>query len=139
MRILGIDYGSKRIGTAVSDELGITAQSLTVIERKNPKSDLEEISKIIEDYGIEKIVIGYPLRLDGTEGIQCEKVDRFADRLSAEFKIPVEKWDESLSTWQAEEIMLEAGVRRKNRKKVVDKIAAGFILQSYLNFVRGKK
>jgi len=133
MRILGLDYGSKRIGTAVSDELGITAQALSVIERKSLEKDLEAITKIFQSYSIEKIVVGFPVRLDGTEGIQCEKVERFADYLSAEFKVPVVKWDESLSTWEAEAVMLEAGVKKKKQRKIVDKIAAGLILQSYLN------
>lgn len=133
MRVLGIDYGAKRIGTAVSDELGIAAHALSVIERKNQSSDLEAISKIIETCHIEKIVVGYPLRLDGTKGIQCEKVDRFVERLTAAFKMPVVKWDESLSTWAADEAMSEAGLKRGKKKKIVDKIAAGIILQSYLD------
>ena len=133
MRILGLDYGSKRIGTAVSDELGITAQALSVIERKSLKKDLEAITEIFQLYSIEKIVVGFPVRLDGTEGIQCERVEKFASHLSAEFKVPVVKWDESLSTWEAEAIMSEAGVKKKKQKKLVDKIAAGLILQSYLN------
>ena len=133
MRILGLDYGSKRIGVAVSDELGITAQAHSVIERKKRGSDMEAISQIVRTYRIDKIVIGYPMRLDGTEGIQCEKVDRFAEELNAELKLPIVKWDESLSTWEAEEIKLEAGVKKRNQKKLVDKIAAGIILQSYLD------
>jgi putative Holliday junction resolvase len=133
MRVLGLDYGLKRLGVAVSDELGITAQSLLVIERKNEKKDLEAIARIIHEYHIEKIVIGYPLLLDGSKGIQCEKVDRYAERLSAEFNLPVIKWDETLSTWEADELMSEAGVKRRKRKKLVDKIAAGIMLQSYLD------
>ena len=133
MRVLGLDYGSKRIGTAVSDELGITAQAHSSIERKNRKSDLEAIARIVETYHIEKIIIGYPLRLDGSRGIQCEKVERFVEELGGKFNLPILKWDETLSTWEADEIMTEAGIKRQHRKKFVDKIAAGIILQSYLN------
>jgi putative Holliday junction resolvase len=133
MRILGLDYGSKRIGVAVSDELEITAQGLTTITRKNQKHDLDEIAKIIKTYSVEKIVIGYPIKLDGSEGIQCEKISRFAKRLEANLRIPVIKWDETLTTKEAEDILIQAHVRREKRKRVVDKIAAILILQGYLD------
>ena len=135
MRILGIDYGSKRIGLSVCDELGFTAQGLTTITRKNKKKDMEEISSFVEKYNVEKIVIGFPVRLDGTEGIQCEKVNRFAGILEKMFSIPVIKWDESLSTKEAETILIEANMSRKKRKKVVDKLAATIILQGYLDYL----
>ena len=135
MRILGIDYGSKRIGLSVCDELGFTAQGLTTITRKNKKKDMEEISSFVEKYNVEKIVIGFPVRLDGTEGIQCEKVNRFAGILEKMFSIPVIKWDESLSTKEAETILIEANMSRKKRKKVIDKLAATIILQGYLDYL----
>jgi putative Holliday junction resolvase len=135
MRILGIDYGSKRLGLSVCDELGITAQGLTTVVRKDMGRDLDKIAHYIDEYGIEKIVVGYPVRLDGTQGIQCEKVDRFAERLESRFGLPVIKWDESLSTKEAERILIEADMSRKKRKKVVDKIAAYIILQGYLEYV----
>ncbi len=135
MRILGIDYGSKRIGLSVCDELGFTAQGLTTITRKNRKKDMEEISSFVEKYNVEKIVIGFPVRLDGTEGIQCEKVNRFAGILEEMFSIPVIKWDESLSTKEAERILIEANMSRKKRKGVVDKLAATIILQGYLDYL----
>jgi len=135
MRILGIDYGSKRIGLSVCDELGFTAQGLATITRKNKKKDMEEISSFVEKYNVEKIVIGFPVRLDGTEGIQCEKVNRFAGILETRFSIPVIKWDESLSTKEAETILIEANMSRKKRKKVVDKLAATIILQGYLDYL----
>lgn len=133
MRILGLDYGKKRIGVAVCDELGMTAQGLAVIERKNKKHDLEAIARYIQTWGVEKIVIGYPIRLDGEAGIQCEKVDRFILSLASAFSIPIIKWDETLTTKDAEEILRTADVRAKKRKAVVDKIAAGMILQGYLD------
>jgi len=134
MRILGIDYGSKRIGIAVCDELGITAQPLATITRKSKEKDIVEIARYIDEYDIETIVVGYPVRLDGTEGIQCEKVNRFIEVLEATFPLPVVRWDESFSTAQAEEILIEANMRREKRKKVIDKLAAAIILQNYLEY-----
>ncbi len=133
MRVLGLDYGTKRIGVAVSDELGMTAQGLTVIERKNKKKDLEALSHYVRTYGVEKIVVGYPLRLDGTAGIQCEKVDRFIHALEAAFPLPVIRRDETLTTKEAEEVLRTANVRPQKRKALVDKIAAAMILQGYLD------
>lgn len=135
MRILGIDYGSKRLGLAMCDELGLTAQALTTITRKNRERDLKEIETVIKQYNVEKIVVGYPLRLDGTEGIQCEKVNKFVDILVSRFSLPIVKWDETLSTKEAEQILIEANINRKKRKDVVDKIAAAIILQDYLDYV----
>ena len=133
MRILGLDYGRKRIGVAVCDELGMTAQGLAVIERKNKKKDLEALLHFINIYGVEKIVMGYPLKLDGMPGPQCEEVDRFILSLQSKLSIPIIRWDETLSTKDAEEIMRTANVKAKKRKAVVDKIAAGMILQRYLD------
>ncbi len=133
MRILGLDYGSKRIGVAVCDELGITAQGLATITRKNRRQDIEEIARFIRAYVVEKIVIGYPIKLDGTEGIQCEKINKFAQLLESTFSIPVIKWDETLTTKEAEEILVRSNVRRERRKSLVDKLAAGLILQGYLD------
>jgi putative Holliday junction resolvase len=139
MKIVGLDYGEKRIGVAVSDELGMTAQGLTTIVRKGLKKDIEEIGRIVGACGADRIVVGYPIRLDGTPGIQCEKVDRFIEALERTSAVPVERWDESLSTWEAEEILTEALVRGKKRKAVIDKLAASIILQGYLNHLRRKK
>ena len=138
LRILGLDYGEKRIGVAVCDELGITAQGLPTIIRKTKKHDLEIFANIIRDYNVEKIVIGYPLRLDGSEGIQCEKVNRFAALLNKIFSLSIIKWPETLSTKEAEEILINSGVSWRKRKKEVDKLAACLILQSYLDS-SGKK
>lgn len=133
MRILGLDYGEKRIGVAVCDELGITAQGLPTLIRQTQKHDLEVLNRWIQQYSIEKIVIGYPLRLDGSEGIQCEKVKRFALLLEKKFMLPLIKWPETLSTKEAEEILISSGVRWRKRKEKVDRLAACLILQSYLD------
>ncbi len=139
MRILGLDYGEKRIGVAVSDELGLTAQGLETVQRKNAAHDVERIGKIARETGAEKIVIGYPIRLNGEEGIQCEKVKRFAGRLKAALSIPVVFQDETLTTKEAESILIQANVRREKRKLLVDKLAAGIILQAYLDSLRNRE
>lgn len=139
VRILGLDYGSRRIGVAICDELGMTAQGVTTITRKNREADLNGIAELIAHNGIERIVIGYPLRLDGSEGIQCEKVKRFARRLEMRFSLPVILWDETLSTKEAEELLRQGGVRWEKRREVVDRIAASLILQEYLDAIAGGK
>lgn len=133
MRILGLDYGEKRIGMAVCDELGMTAQGLPTLIRKTKKHDLEVLSQWIRRYSVQKIVVGYPLRLDGSEGIQCEKVNRFIGLLEKTFLLPVMKWSETLSTKEAEEMMISSGVRWRKRKEHVDRLAACLILQEYLD------
>jgi putative Holliday junction resolvase len=133
LRILGLDYGEKRIGVAVCDELGLTAQGLPTLIRKTKKHDLEILSSLIRNYSVERIVMGYPLRLDGSEGIQCEKVNRFARLLNKTFSLPVIKWSETLSTKDAEEILISAGIRWQKRKEKVDQLAACLILQNYLD------
>ena len=133
MRILGIDYGEKRIGLALSDELEMTARGLSVIERRSKGKDLEAIVAIVSEHGVGAIAVGYPLRLDGTAGIQCEKVDRFIAGLRDVVSVPVIAWDETLSTKEAEGLMREAGVKRKKKRGMVDRIAAAVILQDYLN------
>jgi putative Holliday junction resolvase len=138
MRILGLDYGEKRIGVALSDELGLTGQGLTTIVRKNRDQVLHAIGALVQSNGVEKIVIGYPLRLDGNRGIQCEKIDRFVRLLESGLSIPIIKWDETLSTRTAEDILIQSGVRREKRKQIVDKMAAGLILQSYLDSIHSR-
>ncbi|PKN17563.1 MAG: Holliday junction resolvase RuvX [Deltaproteobacteria bacterium HGW-Deltaproteobacteria-6] len=133
LRILGLDYGEKRIGVAVCDELGMTAQGLPTLVRKTKKHDLEILNNWIRNYSVESIVIGYPLRLDGSEGIQCEKVNRFARLLNKTFSLPVIKWSETMSTKDAEEILISSGVRWQKRKEKVDQLAACLILQNYLD------
>lgn len=139
MKFLGIDYGSKRIGLAISDELGITARPLAIIERKNIDRDIEVLGNVIRENNAGQIVLGLPLRLDGTRGIQCEKVERFAAVLRERLPVPVILWDEALSTWEADELMIAAGINSRKRRKMVDKIAAGIILQSYLNSLHARR
>ena len=133
MRLLGLDYGDRRIGVAICDELGMTARGIATVVRKNRDADLAVIAGFVERFGIEKIVIGYPLRLDGSEGIQCDKVNRFARRLEARLSMPVIRRDESLSTKEAEELLRETGMRREKKRAVVDRLAACIILQGYLD------
>jgi putative Holliday junction resolvase len=139
MRTLGLDYGSKRIGVAICDELGITAYGVSTIIRRNRKQVIEALEKLITQYDVKKIVIGYPIRLDGTRGIQCEKVDKFSGLLEAAFSLPLIKWDETLTTKEAEDILFWANVRRGKRKKVVDQLAATLILRGYLASLERKE
>ncbi|MDI9569618.1 MAG: Holliday junction resolvase RuvX [Pseudomonadota bacterium] len=136
MRVLGIDYGTRRIGVALSDEMGLMARGLTVITRRNRRRDIEAIAALARDCQAEMVVIGYPLRLDGSEGIQCEKVNRFASLLENALQMPVIRWDETLSTKEAEQILVETGIKKEKRKAIVDRIAASIILQNYLDSVR---
>jgi len=133
LRILGLDFGDKRIGVAVSDELGLTAQGEKTILRKNNRQVLDEIRQLVHRYGVNLILIGYPLRLDGSKGRQCEKVDHFTSLLESSLQLPVVKWDESLSTKEAEDILREADLHWKKRRQLVDKVAATLILQHYLD------
>jgi len=133
MRIMGLDYGSRRIGIAICDELGMTAQGAATINRKNRQADLDAIADLVKHYDIERIIIGYPLRLDGSEGIQCEKINRFCRRLEARLSLPVIRQDETLSTKEAEEILRRTGIRPEKRKGIVDRVAASIILQGYLD------
>jgi putative Holliday junction resolvase len=139
MRTLSLDYGSKRIGVAMCDEMGIAAYGISTIIRRNRKQTLEALAELISKYDVKKIVIGYPIRLDGTKGIQCEKVDHFAGVLEAAFSLPVIKWDETLTTREADDILLMANVRREKRKKVVDQLAATLILRGYLTSLERKE
>ena len=133
MRILGLDYGDQRIGVAICDELGVAARGIATLVRKNRDADLAAIAGFVERFGVEKIVIGYPLRLDGSEGIQCDKVNRFARRLEARLSMPIIRRDETFSTKEAEELLRETGVRKEKRRAIVDRLAACIILQGYLD------
>ncbi len=138
MRILGIDYGDKRIGIAVSDPLGYTAQGLAVVGKSETyEGDIKELKKIIKKIeGIDEIVIGLPKMMSGEIGIQAEKVLKFQEALKGAFKIPINTWDERLTTVQAERTLMAAGLSGKKRRKVIDKSAAAYILQSYLDSKR---
>jgi len=131
-RVLGLDVGSKTIGLAVSDPLGITAQGLETIRRKNKRLDFEELGRIISRHNASEIVVGYPLRLSGAEGTQSEKMQRFADELRKQFGLPVHLWDERLTSSQANRILREADLSIKKRAGAVDRMAAVLILQSWM-------
>jgi putative Holliday junction resolvase len=141
MRILGLDFGMKTIGVAVSDPFGWTAQGLEIIRREeenNLKKSIVRLKEICKEYGVESIVLGYPKNMNNTEGERVEKTKQFKKRLEKELKLPVELWDERLSTVGAERILLEADLSRAKRKNVIDKMAAVFILQGYLDSKPGK-
>ena len=133
MRILGIDYGNKRVGIAVSDALGWTAQPLTTLKQHGHQELLLELKDYIEKYDVEKIIVGMPYNMDGSRGKRAEITQAFINFLQNNLEIPVEIQDERLTTSQAENILLEADLSREKRKNVIDKVAAALILQSYLD------
>jgi putative Holliday junction resolvase len=133
VRILGLDIGSKRIGVAISDELGFTAQGLETLNCKSPEEDAAAIFRLTEKYNAEKIVVGIPYNMDGTEGPQAEKVRAIIETIKQRVTVPIREWDERLSTVAAERVLLEADMSRSKRRKVIDKLAAVLILQGYLD------
>lgn len=136
MRILGLDYGTKTVGVAVSDELGFTAQAVETITRKEAnklRKTLARIDELVQQYGIEKIVLGYPKHMNNSSGIRCEETEEFKAMVERRTGLEVILWDERMSTVAAERILIEGGVRRENRKTYVDQLAAVFILQGYLD------
>lgn len=136
MRIMGLDFGSKTVGVAVSDPLLITAQGVEIIRRKEEnklRQTLARIEELILEYDVEEIVLGKPKHMNGTEGVRVELTEEFQEKLERRTGLPVVLWDERLTTVEADRIMMEAGVRRENRKEHVDKIAATLILQGYLD------
>lgn len=133
MRALGLDLGTKTIGLAVSDELGLTAQGLPTVERRGPRKDLEALRQVVEAYGVERFVLGLPLNMDGSEGPRAEATRRFGDALAAATGLPVLYWDERLTTVAAQRALLEADVSRRKRREVIDQVAASLILQGWLD------
>ena len=133
MRILGLDIGEKKIGVAISDELGFTAQGIDVIERKEDGKDIDEICNIISKYKVNKVIVGLPKNMNGTLGPSSEAVEKYAEELKTAMDIELDFWDERLTTVAAERILIKADVSRKKRKGVIDKVAASIILQSYLD------
>ena len=136
MRILGLDYGSRTCGVAVSDPLGVTAQGLETIVRKDEnklRRTLARIEELAGEYGAEKIVLGFPLNMNDTVGPRAQKTLEFKEMLERRTGLPVILQDERLTTVEAEEVLIEAGVRREERKRYVDKVAAVLILQGYLD------
>ena len=136
MRILGLDYGSKTVGVAVSDPLGLTAQRLDTIWRKQEnklRQTLARIKELVDEYQIEQIVLGYPKNMNNTVGERAEKALEFKEMLEKRTGLTVIMWDERLTTVEADRTLMEARVRRENRKQYLDGLAAVFILQGYLD------
>jgi len=131
-RILAIDYGSRRMGLAVSDLLGITSQGIETLQRKNKRNDFSRLGQVIREYDVREIVLGNPLRMSGAEGIQSEKVAGFAEELRQRFKLPVYLWDERLTSAEANRLLREAELSIQKRAQAVDRMAAVLILQSFL-------
>ena len=137
MRIMCLDVGEKRIGLAVSDPLGLTAQGLGVIQCQGKKKDLQQIRSFIDEYQAEELVLGLPLNMDGTQGEKAQEIIRLQAYLAARLPIPVFTCDERLTTVAAGKVLLEADISRAGRKKVIDKLAAVLILDSYLQHRKG--
>ena len=130
---MGLDIGDRRIGVAISDSLKISANALTVIQRSDFKSETSILKKILTEHQVETIIAGLPKNMDGTIGDQAKSVQAYCDKLEEELDVPILLWDERLSSKTAEEVLISADVKRKNRKKMIDKVAAAVILQSYLD------
>ena len=131
-RILAIDHGARRMGLAVSDPLGITAQGIETLQRRNKRSDFARLQRVINEYEVQEIVVGYPLRMSGEEGTQSQKVAEFAEELRQRFGLPVHLLDERLTSAEANRLLREAEVSLERRKHAVDRMAATLILQSFL-------
>lgn len=141
MRILGLDYGSKTVGVAVSDPLGFTAQGVEIIRRKSEnkmRQTLARIEELIAQYQVEEIVLGLPKNMNNTLGDRAKKSLELKETLERRTGLPVVMWDERLTTVSANRVLMETGVRRENRKEHVDEIAAVFILQGYLDYLANK-
>lgn len=142
MRIMGLDFGSKTVGVAVSDALLLTAQGIEIIRRNAPnklRQTLARIEVLAAEYEVDKIVLGYPRNMNNTEGERCQKTLEFKELLERRTGLPVILWDERLTTVAADRAMMEGGIRRENRRQYVDKLAAVFILQGYLDSLAMKQ
>lgn len=136
MRVIGLDYGSKTVGVALSDELMLTAQPLTTIHRDRPtklRQTLAQIEQIIEQYDVDRIVVGWPKKLDNEEGERCEKTKEFGDMLENRTGLEIIYQDERLTTAHADGVLEQGGIRKDKRKQYIDKMAASLILQNYLD------
>lgn len=139
MRIMGLDVGVKRIGIAISDPMGWTAQGHSVLHRGQLNADLETLAGICKEFDIEEVVLGYPLNMNGTVGAKAEEIKDFGRILEEYLQLPITYWDERLTTVSAERMLIDADVSRKKRKGVIDKLAAVNILQAYLDRLANKK
>ena len=136
-RVLGLDVGSRRIGVAVSDPLGITAQGLKTLQRTTKRRDFEHLQRVIQEYDVREIVVGLPLTMSGAEGIQSDKMQVFAEELRKRFRLPVHLWDERLTSVEANRLLRETDLSIEKRGKAVDRMAAVLILQGWMER-RGK-
>ena len=137
MRIMGLDFGSKTVGVAISDPLFLTAQGIEIVRRKAPgklRQTLARINELKEEYEVGKIVLGFPKNMNNTEGERCEKTLEFKEMLEKRTGLEAVLWDERLTTVEADRTMMQVGIRRENRKEYVDELAAIFILQGYLDY-----
>ena len=132
-RILGLDHGERRIGVAISDELGLTAQPLLTIQLTNRRNDLHSLGRLVRRYGCAAIVVGWPIHLSGDRSPRAQAAEKFAETLRAEFSLPVHLWDERMSTAEAHRHLDAAGRGARDRKDVIDQVAAMLILQSWLD------
>jgi len=142
MRVMGLDYGSKTVGVAVSDPFGWTAQGVETIVRKEEnklRQTLARIEALVQEYEVEKIVLGFPKNMNSTLGERAQKTLEFKEKLERRTGLNVALWDERLTTVAADRFMMEAGIRREERKEHVDRIAATFILQGYLDYRKNKE
>ena len=142
MRIMGLDFGSKTVGVAVSDALRLTAQGVEIVRRKSPgklRQTLARLMVLIAEYEVDEIVLGYPKHMNNTEGERCACTKEFKELLERRSGLPVVLWDERLTTVEADRTMAEGGIRRETRKEYVDMLAAVFILQGYLDFLAMKQ
>ena len=139
MRIMAIDFGSRRIGLAVTDELGMTAQGLPTLHRTNKRNDFDHLRRTIKRYGVAEIVMGLPLRMSGSTGIQSEKVETFAEELRAKFKLAVHLFDERLTSVEANRVLRETEMSGRRRTEVVDQLAAVLILQAFMEYRNSQK
>ncbi|HVR26954.1 MAG TPA: Holliday junction resolvase RuvX [Candidatus Polarisedimenticolia bacterium] len=130
--MLGLDVGSRRIGIAVSDPLGITAQGLETLQRRNKRQDFAVLDRIVREYGVRQIVVGLPLRMSGAEGAQSDKMQVFAEDLRKRFRLPVHLWDERLTSAEANRLLRETELSIEKRAKAVDRMAAMLILQGWM-------
>lgn len=136
MRLIGLDYGTKTVGVALSDRLGVTAQPIETITRKSPnklRRTLARIEALIAEHDVEKIILGYPKNMNNTIGTRAKETILFKEQLERRTGLPVVLWDERLTTMESERILMSGGVRRENRKEVIDQLAAAIILQSYMD------
>ncbi len=139
MRIMGLDYGSKTVGVAISDALGFTAQGIETIEIAQAgklRKTFARIEELIDQYEVDRVILGYPKNMNNTEGERCAATNEFKEKLEKRTGLPVILWDERQTTISAERVLQESGVRREHRKEYIDKIAAVFILQGYLDSIR---